>query len=560
MRTAYLAVTRGDGGQNLIGAELGSALGLIRTHELLSARRIDGGEQMFTRAIDFGYSKTPEETFRVWGREEVLRDVVRVVRTFRPDVVVARFPENGRRRPRPPHRVGDPRARGLPRRRRPDALPRADRGRSRPVEAPPPLLECLAARRQADRGRDPVRAGRLQPPPRPVVHRDRGREPEPAQEPGVRLVGAARPADELPRPPRGGAGRGRPVRGDRHLLGARAGRRACRPSPRRGGTGVRPQGPRRRSSEAPRRPRGDAGPAARPVGRGEARRAPRRDPLGLGPLARGDGGEPVGDAGERVPARRHGPRPRGRRRDSRPGRRPVGRRRRASIRGRDEAERAGPGLDERPGAGRRRGDPAALAPRETRPGPLRRPRAARRHPARRRGAPRRLRDRPRRGDAPLRRAGPLPEDRPGEGGGDPALRRRAASDGRPRGEGPRPPGRPAARRQGDGPHGRDSGRSHGPAAADPFDRRLRDGRRRQAGGGAPEEGRRHRSSVGPPGVARRARRPPVLPRARDERDVRVHASAARGAGRRDALGARSSRAGRRGASRSAGSSTRTCRR
>lgn len=95
MRTAYLSVTRGDGGQNLIGSELGPALGIIRTQELLSARRIDGGEQMFTRAVDFGYSKTAEETFRIWGREEALRDVVRAVRTFRPDVVVARFPETG---------------------------------------------------------------------------------------------------------------------------------------------------------------------------------------------------------------------------------------------------------------------------------------------------------------------------------------------------------------------------------------------------------------------------------------------------------------------------------
>ncbi|MBK9966350.1 MAG: PIG-L family deacetylase [Holophagales bacterium] len=95
MRTGYLAVTRGDGGQNLIGSELGPSLGLIRTQELLSARRIDSGEQMFTRAIDFGYSKTAEETFRTWGHEEVLRDVVRAVRTFRPDVVVARFPETG---------------------------------------------------------------------------------------------------------------------------------------------------------------------------------------------------------------------------------------------------------------------------------------------------------------------------------------------------------------------------------------------------------------------------------------------------------------------------------
>lgn len=95
LRTAYLSVTRGDGGQNLIGSELGPALGLIRTHELLAARRIDGGEQLFTRAVDFGYSKTAEETFLIWGRDEVLRDVVRAVRTFRPDVILARFPETG---------------------------------------------------------------------------------------------------------------------------------------------------------------------------------------------------------------------------------------------------------------------------------------------------------------------------------------------------------------------------------------------------------------------------------------------------------------------------------
>ena len=91
LRTGYLSVTRGDGGQNLIGSEQGPALGLIRTQELLAARRIDGAEQFFTRARDFGFSKSPEETLRIWGREAVLADVVAVIRRFRPDVIVTRF-------------------------------------------------------------------------------------------------------------------------------------------------------------------------------------------------------------------------------------------------------------------------------------------------------------------------------------------------------------------------------------------------------------------------------------------------------------------------------------
>ncbi|HYC63071.1 MAG TPA: PIG-L family deacetylase [Thermoanaerobaculia bacterium] len=94
-RTAYLSVTRGDGGQNLIGDEKGPLLGVIRTQELLAARRIDGAEQMFTRAIDFGYSKTPAETLAIWGREAVLADVVWAIRKFQPDVIVTRFPTNG---------------------------------------------------------------------------------------------------------------------------------------------------------------------------------------------------------------------------------------------------------------------------------------------------------------------------------------------------------------------------------------------------------------------------------------------------------------------------------
>jgi len=92
LRTAYLSLTRGDGGQNLIGSERGAEIGIIRTQELLAARRVDGAEQYFTRAVDFGYSKTPEESLAFWGREAVLTDVVWVIRSFRPDVIVTRFP------------------------------------------------------------------------------------------------------------------------------------------------------------------------------------------------------------------------------------------------------------------------------------------------------------------------------------------------------------------------------------------------------------------------------------------------------------------------------------
>ncbi len=94
-RTGYLSITRGDGGQNLIGDEQGIELGLIRTQELLAARRIDGGEQFFTRAFDFGYSKSPEETFSKWDKEKILSDVVWVIRKFQPDVIITRFPTTG---------------------------------------------------------------------------------------------------------------------------------------------------------------------------------------------------------------------------------------------------------------------------------------------------------------------------------------------------------------------------------------------------------------------------------------------------------------------------------
>ncbi|MGB3863338.1 MAG: PIG-L family deacetylase, partial [Candidatus Aminicenantaceae bacterium] len=89
-RTAYLSLTRGDGGQNLIGPEKGAEIGIIRTQELLAARRNDSAEQFFTRAIDFGYSKTAEETLSLWGKEAILADIVWVIRVFRPDVIIAR--------------------------------------------------------------------------------------------------------------------------------------------------------------------------------------------------------------------------------------------------------------------------------------------------------------------------------------------------------------------------------------------------------------------------------------------------------------------------------------
>src|SRR5687768_11050862 len=83
-RTGYLSLTRGDGGQNLIGDEQGIDLGLIRTQELLAARRIDGAEQFFSRAYDFGFSKTTEEALRIWDKEKILSDAVWIIRKFQP--------------------------------------------------------------------------------------------------------------------------------------------------------------------------------------------------------------------------------------------------------------------------------------------------------------------------------------------------------------------------------------------------------------------------------------------------------------------------------------------
>lgn len=90
-RTAYLSLTRGDGGQNLIGPEIRELLGVIRTQELLAARRVDGGEQLFSRANDFGYSKHPDETLNIWDKDQVLHDVVLAIRNFKPDIIINRF-------------------------------------------------------------------------------------------------------------------------------------------------------------------------------------------------------------------------------------------------------------------------------------------------------------------------------------------------------------------------------------------------------------------------------------------------------------------------------------
>lgn len=94
-RTAYLSLTRGDGGQNLIGNQKGTSLGIIRTQELIAARKTDGAEQYFTRAYDFGYSKSPKETLDFWNKDSILKDMVWIIRNFKPDVIICRFPTTG---------------------------------------------------------------------------------------------------------------------------------------------------------------------------------------------------------------------------------------------------------------------------------------------------------------------------------------------------------------------------------------------------------------------------------------------------------------------------------
>src|SRR5690554_1690895 len=92
IETAYLSLTRGDGGQNLIGSEQGASLGLIRTYELLEARKLDGAKQYFSRAVDFGFSKNTHDTFSQWDADGITADVVKVIREFRPDIIITRFP------------------------------------------------------------------------------------------------------------------------------------------------------------------------------------------------------------------------------------------------------------------------------------------------------------------------------------------------------------------------------------------------------------------------------------------------------------------------------------
>lgn len=96
VNTAYLSLTRGDGGQNSIGPEQSELLGVVRTQELLSARKVDGGEQFFTRVMDFGYSKSADETLNIWNKDELLEDVIWIIRKFKPDVMITRFPADQR--------------------------------------------------------------------------------------------------------------------------------------------------------------------------------------------------------------------------------------------------------------------------------------------------------------------------------------------------------------------------------------------------------------------------------------------------------------------------------
>ena len=111
--TAYLSVTRGDGGQNLIGPELGEKLGFIRTHEFLAARRIDHGHQFFTRAVDFGFPKRADETLRIWDRDKILADIVWMIRELQTRCGHDAVQSRGQQDARPSHRLGDSRARSI---------------------------------------------------------------------------------------------------------------------------------------------------------------------------------------------------------------------------------------------------------------------------------------------------------------------------------------------------------------------------------------------------------------------------------------------------------------
>ena len=143
-RTSLVTATRGDGGQNEIGPELFDALAVLRTEELLAVHQFDGAEQYFTRAVDFGYSFSVDETLEKWGRQEILGDYVRLIRTIRPDVDRRHSARRRGRRAAPPG-VGASHARGVPRGRRPGEVPRADPRRPAAVAAEEVLLHGPAS-------------------------------------------------------------------------------------------------------------------------------------------------------------------------------------------------------------------------------------------------------------------------------------------------------------------------------------------------------------------------------------------------------------------------------
>ena len=248
VRAGYLSLTRGDGGQNLVGAEQGPELGLIRTQELLAARRIDGAEQFFTRARDFGYSKSPDETLRIWGKDAVLADVVWVIRRFRPDVIITRFS------PEPSDTHGHHTASAMLAL---EAFHAAADPRFHPEQLADGVTTWQARRllwnrsleHEAERGSVGLREARrrrLQPAARRVVRRDRGRQPQHAQEPGLRRGAQPRAERRILQDPR----RGRRAGGRRREEAAERapGNRRSRGSTSRSVAGARPRACARRSS------------------------------------------------------------------------------------------------------------------------------------------------------------------------------------------------------------------------------------------------------------------------------------------------------------------------
>ena len=227
LRTGYLSLTRGEGGQNLIGSEQGDALGVIRTQELLAARRIDGAQQFFTRAIDFGFTKTTAETFEKWGHEKILSDVVWVIRRFRPDVIVLRFsgtPRDGHGQHQASAILGKEAFSAAA---DPKTLPGAVEmgpalaGQAADVERVQLQPRAGAGSGQAE-GQDRDRSRRLRSRAGSLLWRDRRHEPQPAQEPGYGSARAQRLAEELPGHGGGRAGQEGPVRRRRHYLGQRS--------------------------------------------------------------------------------------------------------------------------------------------------------------------------------------------------------------------------------------------------------------------------------------------------------------------------------------------------